>query len=42
MLTLTESGFEGLPLARRAKAFDANSEGWGIVVGLIEKYVRKA
>jgi uncharacterized protein YndB with AHSA1/START domain len=39
MLTVTESGFDSLPLARRAKAFTANNNGWGIVVTLIEKYL---
>jgi uncharacterized protein YndB with AHSA1/START domain len=39
MLTVTESGFDKLPLARRAKAFTANNNGWGIVVTLIEKYL---
>jgi uncharacterized protein YndB with AHSA1/START domain len=39
MLTVTESGFDQIPLARRAKAFAANSQGWGKVVTLIEKYV---
>jgi uncharacterized protein YndB with AHSA1/START domain len=42
MLTVSESGFEGIPLERRAKAFTANDQGWGLVTGLIEKYVRKA
>jgi uncharacterized protein YndB with AHSA1/START domain len=39
MLTITESGFERIPLARRAKAFAANEGGWGMVVKLIEQYV---
>jgi uncharacterized protein YndB with AHSA1/START domain len=39
MLTVTESGFDSLPLARRAKAFTANDNGWGIVVKLFEKYL---
>ena len=39
MLTVTESGFDGIPLARRAKAFTANEGGWGMVVKLIEQYV---
>ena len=39
MLTVTESGFDRIPLARRAKAFAANEGGWGIVVKLIEQYV---
>ena len=39
MLTVTESGFDLIPLARRAKAFTANEQGWGMVVKLIEKYL---
>jgi len=39
MLTVTESGFDKIPLARRAKAFAANDNGWSIVVKLIEKYL---
>jgi uncharacterized protein YndB with AHSA1/START domain len=42
MLTVTESGFDQIPLARRAKAFQANEQGWGIVVKLIEKYLAQA
>jgi uncharacterized protein YndB with AHSA1/START domain len=38
-LTVTESGFDRIPLARRAKAFASNDKGWGMVVKLIEKYV---
>ena len=32
MLTVTESGFDRIPLARRAKAFTANEQGWTMVV----------
>jgi uncharacterized protein YndB with AHSA1/START domain len=39
MLTVTESGFDKIPLARRAKAFTANDNGWGIVVKLFEQYL---
>jgi uncharacterized protein YndB with AHSA1/START domain len=39
MLTVTESGFDQIPLARRAKAFTANEQGWGMVVKLIEEYL---
>jgi uncharacterized protein YndB with AHSA1/START domain len=39
MLTVTESGFDRIPLARRAKAFTANEGGWGMAVKLIEQYV---
>jgi uncharacterized protein YndB with AHSA1/START domain len=39
MLTVTETGFDGIPLARRAKAFEANSGGWAKQMELIEAYV---
>lgn len=42
MLTVTESGFDRIPLARRAKAFTANEEGWGMVLKLVEKYLAHA
>ncbi|HTW25174.1 MAG TPA: SRPBCC family protein [Candidatus Baltobacteraceae bacterium] len=41
-LTVTESGFDRIPLARRAKAFTANEQGWGIVVNLFAEYVGNA
>ena len=40
LLTVTESGFDQIPLARRAQAFTANEGGWGMVVRLIEEYVK--
>jgi uncharacterized protein YndB with AHSA1/START domain len=39
MLTVAESGFDRIPLARRAKAFSANEGGWAIMVKVLEKYV---
>jgi uncharacterized protein YndB with AHSA1/START domain len=39
MLTVTESGFDRIPLARRAKAFTANEQGWGMMVKVIEEYL---
>jgi uncharacterized protein YndB with AHSA1/START domain len=39
MLTVTESGFDRIPLARRAKAFSANEGGWAIMVKVIEEYL---
>jgi uncharacterized protein YndB with AHSA1/START domain len=42
MLTVTESGFDQIPLARRAKAFTANDQGWSMVVKLVEKYLAHA
>src|ERR1700720_4100626 len=36
LLTVTESGFDQIPLTRRVTAFTANEAGWGMVVKLIE------
>jgi len=38
LLTLVESGFEGIPPSRR-EAFGANERGWAIQMKAIEKYV---
>ena len=38
-LTVTESGFDQIPLERRAKAFAANEGGWAAQMTLIEKYL---
>jgi uncharacterized protein YndB with AHSA1/START domain len=42
MLTLTESGFDAIPLERRARAFSANEGGWTMQMKLIERYVGDA
>jgi uncharacterized protein YndB with AHSA1/START domain len=39
LLTITESGFDTIPLERRAKAFAANDGGWAKQTQLIEKYL---
>lgn len=39
LLTVTESGFDQIPLARRAKAFQANEGGWAKQMELINTYV---
>ncbi|MGB8683338.1 MAG: SRPBCC family protein [Candidatus Binatus sp.] len=39
MLTVIESGFDQIPLERRAKAFAANEGGWTAQMKLIEKYL---
>lgn len=39
LLTISESGFDQIPLARRAKAFKANEGGWEMQTRLIEKYL---
>jgi uncharacterized protein YndB with AHSA1/START domain len=41
-LTVTESGFDQIPLARRARAFTANDQGWSIMMRLIEKHLADA
>ena len=38
-LVITESGFDRIPLARRAEAFTANDGGWAHQARLIELYV---
>ena len=38
-LTITESGFDRIPLARRAEARKANEGGWEHQVRLVKKYV---
>jgi uncharacterized protein YndB with AHSA1/START domain len=42
MLTITESGFDQIPLERRAKAFASNEQGWAAQAKLIEKYLALA
>ncbi len=39
MLTITESGFDKIPLERRARAFAGNEAGWTHQTKLIEKYL---
>ncbi|HEX2873451.1 MAG TPA: SRPBCC family protein [Polyangiaceae bacterium] len=40
-LTITESGFDALPLERRAKAFADNEGGWEAQLGLVAKYLAR-
>jgi uncharacterized protein YndB with AHSA1/START domain len=42
LLSVTESGFDQIPLARRLEAFTANEQGWGMVVKLLEAYLVQA
>jgi uncharacterized protein YndB with AHSA1/START domain len=39
LLTITESGFERIPLERRAEAFAGNEGGWEMQTVLIGKYL---
>ncbi|MBL8744146.1 MAG: SRPBCC family protein [Myxococcales bacterium] len=41
-LTITESGFDALPLEKRAKAFADNEGGWQAQLTLIAKYLDAA
>ena len=38
-LRITESGFDAIPLERRATAFEMNEQGWEAQLSLIEKYL---
>lgn len=40
-LTITESGFDAIPLARRAEAFTANEGGWTHQLRLVGLYVTR-
>jgi len=42
LLRISESGFDQIPLARRAKAFAANEGGWTKQMDLIAKYLAMA
>jgi uncharacterized protein YndB with AHSA1/START domain len=42
LLTVTESGFDTIPLEHREKAFQANEGGWNLMVKVIEEYLAKA
>jgi uncharacterized protein YndB with AHSA1/START domain len=42
MLTVVESGFEGIPLARRGEAYRGNEQGWAAQMKAIERYVSQA
>jgi uncharacterized protein YndB with AHSA1/START domain len=40
-LKVTESGFDRIPIERRAAAFTANEGGWAKQMELVQKYVEK-
>jgi Activator of Hsp90 ATPase homolog 1-like protein len=42
LLTVVESGFDRIPLARRAKAFRGNEEGWAAQMTAIEAHLARA
>ena len=39
LVTVTESGFDRIPLARRAKALEANEGGWTIMMKVLGEYL---
>lgn len=41
LLSITESGFDSIPLERRAKAFEMNDQGWKAQLTLISKYLEQ-
>lgn len=41
-LTITETGFDAIPIERRAKAFADNEGGWAVQTSLIAKYIAHA
>lgn len=42
LLTVTESGFDQVPLERRAKAFEMNGNGWAAQLDNIARHVEPA
>jgi uncharacterized protein YndB with AHSA1/START domain len=42
LLTISESGFDAIPPARRSASFEANSEGWAIQTDLVRRYIEDA
>ncbi len=42
LLTITESGFDAIPAARRSSAFESNAEGWAIQTDLVRRYLADA
>ena len=41
LLRVMESGFDGIPIARRAEALKANEGGWAEQMSAIERYLRQ-
>ena len=42
LITLTECGFDALPPGRRERAFQANSQGWSVMLTVLAKYVTES
>ena len=41
-VTVSETGFDQIALARRAKVYKANSQGWAEVLVWLQKHVEEA
>ena len=41
LLTVVESGFDQIPLSRRAEAFRMNDQGWAAQMANIERHVAR-
>ena len=41
-VNLSETGFDAIALARRAKVFADNSQGWAEVLGWLQQYAEQA
>ncbi len=41
LVTVVESGFDGLTLARRARVFEENGKGWDIQLESLTRYARQ-
>ena len=41
LLTVRETGFEGIPIDRRAEALNSNDGGWAAQMKAIEEYLRR-
>jgi uncharacterized protein YndB with AHSA1/START domain len=40
-VTVTESGFDGIPIARRAAAFTGNDQGWTVMIGVLGTHLSR-
>ena len=40
-LTVSESGFDRIPLARRATAFSSNEQGWSMMIQVVKEYLAR-
>jgi uncharacterized protein YndB with AHSA1/START domain len=41
-VTVAESGFDSIPLTRRAKAYAENEQGWNMMVKVLQKHLAQA